>query len=350
MVKWSLEGIGSNAIALRLNQLGVQTRGRKIYKKKLRRSKKERGLRLGEFKDRDSLVWKAGTVHDILKRPVYKGEMRYKELKIAVTGLIQESQWNALQKALKSHYNNSNRNTRHFYLLRGLLYCAKCGRKLFGLIKEKKGMRLYACLSTRPAPEPRFCGLKRINIDKLNNLVWNKTRELVSNSDKIKEALRQAKDNGMVDNLLHETAIDSIDRQIKAIEQQIDRHLELYGKEILPMADLNRKAQEYKDIKERLSQERQKAVERRERIERAKENVRNIENYLSSISKNIDKFTDQEKFEFLHLIIKRIVIDYNAERGEHSVNIIYAIPLENKVVKEKKSLPHMLSGSPRQGS
>lgn len=347
MKNWAFEGLGTNTIALKLNQLGIPTKGRKIYRKNLKRSAKEQGFGLGEFKDRDNLKWQGGTVYGILTNGIYKGEMCYKELKIKIPELIPESEWNSLQMVLKSHYNNSNRNKKHFYLLRGLLYCAKCGRKLFGLIKEKEGMRLYACLSTRPNPEPRFCGLKRINIDKLNNLVWAKTKELVSDSEKIKEALKQAKDENIVDKLIQETTVESVDKRIKEIEQQIDRHLELYSRGILSVADLDRKACEYKGIKDNLLQERQQIIEKNEQVRKANENVKNIEAYLNSISKNMDKFTDQEKSEFLHLIIKKVMIDYNLERKEHSANIIYAIPLENKAIKEKESLPPMLIARPR---
>ena len=154
MVDWSMKGLGANSIAQKLNDLGIRTRFTEISKQ-------------GK-----SFIWKAGTVLRILKNPICKGFYVYGDGSATIKGIITPEKWQELQANLKGNYNNAGRNIKHFYLLRGLLVCKRCGNRLFGLIKPSKGMRCYCCLSKRPDPRPRFCGLKNVPLDTINNYVW----------------------------------------------------------------------------------------------------------------------------------------------------------------------------------
>ncbi|MFA6321829.1 MAG: recombinase family protein, partial [Candidatus Omnitrophota bacterium] len=129
MVEWSLSGIGTNSIAAKLTEMGVPTRfsnEKKTYK------------------------WKAGVVLRILRNPIYKGDYSFGKASSTIGGIISPEKWQVLQENLKKNYNNAARNTKRFYLLRGLLRCKRCGNRLYGMIKPRKGMRCYCCASKRP--------------------------------------------------------------------------------------------------------------------------------------------------------------------------------------------------------
>ena len=200
MVDWSLEGKGANAIARLLNDMQIPTRG----------------LKFGRI-----FKWKSGTILRILKNPLYKGELIYKGHKTVGAALISKEKWQEIQDNLNKNYNNAKRNTKRFYLLRGLLYCKKCGRKLFGLIKPNRHMLCYCCLSKRPDPEPRFCGLKNINLRKLNQLVWDKTREIALNSSKLREVIESQKEGSFVDGVELEVQLVQVDRLIQSKDEEI---------------------------------------------------------------------------------------------------------------------------------
>ncbi len=308
IVRWCLDGVGSNTIARRLNERNIPTKKAKLYNKPYR--------------------WKQGTVLDFLKHPRYKGEFIYKGHKVKIPALITEGRWEQVQRQLESNYNNALRHTRRFYLLRNLLYCKKCGRRLFGLIKPKKGMRLYCCLSKRPDPEPRFCGLKNVNIDKTNIIVWNKIKEIVKNSQKLKEAIEEQKGSHYVKGYISEIEVKNINQIIQSKEREIDRILELYSRsKALSIAELDRKVDGIKKQKDNLVQEREKISEEINRARQAKETLKHLENYMAKISKRIDNFTNEEKYEFIHLIVSKIIVDYDRDLRYHSIEIEGAIPI-----------------------
>jgi hypothetical protein len=54
---------------------------------------------------------------------------------------------------------------------------------------------------------------------------------------------------------------------------------------------------------------------------------------MSTIKGKIDRFTDQEKYELLHLIIDRVVVDYSQTDG-HGVELELAIPILDATPKQ----------------
>jgi len=308
VVKWYLEGKGTNIIARKLIQMGIPTRTEKYYHKK-RKSQ-----------------WKGGVVLDILKNSIYKGEFHYKGNKIDVPSLISAEKWALIQEQRRINWNNARRNTKRFYLLRGLLYCRKCGRKLFGVVKPKKGMRCYCCLSKRPDPLPRFCGLKNVNLDRLDQLVWNTTKELVKNSQKLREAIENKKGSFAVDEALSQVELESIQKAIEEKKGEIDRILELYGKsKALTIDELDTKVEELKKQREDLERQRDRVESKVKEMEAARSNFDRAEDFVRKTRAVIDSFTDQEKRDFLLLAVDKIWVDYDEERG-HTIEIEGAIP------------------------
>jgi len=308
MVKWYLEGKGTLTIARRLTQMGIPTRAEKLYHKK---SKSQ---------------WKAGVVLEMLRNPIYKGEFHYKDNKIKGPKLISAKKWALVQEQRAKNKTNARRNTKRFYLLRGLLYCRKCGRRLFGMVKPKRGVRCYCCFSKRPDPLPRFCGLKNINLDRLNQLVWNTTKELVKDSEKLREAIENKKGGFAVDEALSQIELESIQKAIEEKNKEIDRILDLYGRsKTFTVEELDRKVEELKKQRDDLERESERIESKIREVEIAKSNFDRAEDFVRKTRAVIDNFTDQEKRDFLVLAVDKIWVDYDEERG-HTIEIEGAIP------------------------
>lgn len=307
IVDWSLRGLGSNTIARKLNEMSIPTR--------LTSSKR-------------SYIWKANVVLRILNNPVYKGIYKYGESRAEVKGIISPERWQSLQDNLRRNYNNAWRNTKRFYLLKGLLVCGRCGRRLYGMIKPSDGMRCYCCLSKRPDPTPRFCGLKNVPLDKINNEAWDITRRVVSNSSEVKRAIQKqhAKNDSAEDTV--KADIKRVERELAAVRVQADRMLDLYAKGNMPEDDIERKILELKGRREKLATEKSDLEKKLAWTEHEQQNLDYIEKYLATIRKRIDSFTDQDKYELLHLIIERIVIHYDAKTNTHKFDIDFVIPLQ----------------------
>jgi hypothetical protein len=51
------------------------------------------------------------------------------------------------------------------------------------------------------------------------------------------------------------------------------------------------------------------------------------EEYRELMAKSIKSFSDKEKFDFLHLVIDKILVDYAPSTNSHSIEIEGSIPI-----------------------
>ena len=327
MVDWALQGIGTGEIARKLSIMGVKTRGSQKYSK-------------GKFYN-----WHSGSVLRILKHTTYKGCFTHKGNEVETPAIITPETWNRVQASLKAHYNSAIRHTRRLYLLRGLLTCKKCGKRLYGLIKPSRGMRCYCCLSKRPDPFKRFCGLKNIPLDKLNNLVWERVKELIKNSKLIKQLLEKNRIMGQAGDVLLGVQKDKLEQAIEQKGEEISNLLRLYGKsKSLSVKELDEGIEKVKDEKVELEEQLEAVNSGIRDMATSKDNMLKVEGMMQRLSRKINRFNDQEKYDLLHLIINKIIIDYDKDRG-HSIEIELGIPIVDNI-KQAKNAPMITSKMP----
>lgn len=308
MVKWCLDGTGTTKIACRLNELGHKTNF-------ALKGKKGRNFK-----------WQQAVVLRLLRNPIYKGEFRYKDKVLKVPALISEKEWGRVQDQLKKNAINSTRNTKRFYLLRGLLYCDNCGRRFFGKIKESSGERLYCCLSKRPFPEPRSCGMRGLNLDKANHIVWSTVREYILNSKKLREAIKAQKDTTFVDRVGFDAELSTIRKKIAGKDSEVRDLLRARGRyKNIDEAEIDQLAGEIKSEKNDLKIREHELLQQLSKIDSIDDKSKEIERFLSTLVTRVDKLNENEKFEVLHVIIKAIQVRYNTSLKKHFLNICLAL-------------------------
>lgn len=120
-----------------------------------------------------------------------------------VPHIITPELFESVQEALKRNGEQSARNCKRDYLLRGLGRCMVCGRRLIGHAantgKGRVGQRYYWCHNGqgRPQDDPAdLCSVRMIPADKLEELVWSEVVRQVSDPDVIAENLRQRESEG----------------------------------------------------------------------------------------------------------------------------------------------------------
>jgi site-specific DNA recombinase len=152
--------------------------------------------------------WILSSIHRILTNTAYKGivySMKNKSTKtglstrkielrpesewipVQIPAIVDEVTWYAAQKQLQANKNFSKRNLKFNYLLNGLIYCARCGRKMTVKHsgKSTNPVSYYVCLAQASASymylDGEKCTARRVPTTLLDELVWDKLCELVEN-------------------------------------------------------------------------------------------------------------------------------------------------------------------------
>lgn len=115
---------------------------------------------------------------------------------------IDETIWNSINLSRKrnaSRKDQQNATTKNFYLLRDLMVCGHCGRKMSGRIKKPKSEYMYYCpnkerdwvkegQSKTHYKRGTGCGFDRdMNIPTTDKLVFDTVVKLHKNSSIFKE-------------------------------------------------------------------------------------------------------------------------------------------------------------------
>ena len=304
------EGISTTRIAIRLNEMGIRSTTEKKYKRY-----------------KTSGLWHGEVVRRILGNPLYKGEFTYRGHKVAYPAIVTPELFAQAEEQRKRNYNSSPRNTKEPSLLRGLLVCKTCGRNFYGHIKKPERRwgsgyvyKAYVCLSKRPDPSPRSCGMPNIPMDKMDTLIKADIMALFNDPEKLRLAIQNKRDEATPDKVLLEVRHSQILKETAEVSKKMERNLELY------LADLKGITKDMLDSKSiQLTSELDALKIELAEVEKEQAALQEIDQVLADITKegkNLTKkmagLSNEEWYKFFHKMFKHIAVTYDSAAGCHS--------------------------------
>jgi site-specific DNA recombinase len=151
-------------------------------------------------------------------------------IRIDIPPIIDESLFEATKERLKYSRGLVRKAANPEYLLSGFIVCEDCGKA-------------YICESRKPGPKRRtinesrnyrhrksagHCSNHIISARKIDNLVWDRIVEFLSNPETIKEGYKQAIEKGKRDNQRELDLLDELNRSNAKIEQRLGNLIKAY--------------------------------------------------------------------------------------------------------------------------
>jgi site-specific DNA recombinase len=152
-------------------------------------------------------MWRHNQVLAILESETYAGVWRYgvrignskktrpvsEQVEVSIPAIIDRQTWQAAQAQREHNKKMAKRNnTRHRYLLRGIIKCG-CGLSLCGNFFSNH--RYYTCPwrhSHHSSLEPRTCKQRSVRADLIEPIVWDYVMNLFSDAEELERLLRLA--------------------------------------------------------------------------------------------------------------------------------------------------------------
>jgi DNA invertase Pin-like site-specific DNA recombinase len=315
--KLSLEGNGTKKIAETLNKEGVPTKRMNLGGAK---------LKVRETTKR-TFIWRDAVIHKILVNPIYKGERHFRDLIIQCPAIIDESVFDAVQESLKKRTNFKDTTNKYFYLLKGLLVCAKCSNKFYGRKREDLSDNQYICLSQRYRSE--FCGSRGINITKLEDWVWDSIMSLPLD---LKKALKLRVNEQQVKS--RNRVVEELQQNIIEFEKEADMILTLFRE---------KGSQNNRFTKKRLTEIENEILEIEKQIQKLeRQNIKSeqeveiltfLNDKLSPLKKG--KVTNEKKQSIARALINQIKIFWDEENLQHQIQINYKFDKHSEILLTK---------------
>ena len=186
--------------------------------------------------------WHSLTIRRMIRNPAYMGKTYFgvtSRLTKSKTVTHPQDKWILLEKVTpaiisEELFNQANAQIdkpkirtgrpKHDYVLRGHAFCAICGRPLVGHCLNRK-YRYYQCSNARPYENSDMkCRALYIRADDLEETVWSKTREVLSNPEIVLCKLAETSDKASLDSL--DTEIRELENTLRNYEKRRSNLLE----------------------------------------------------------------------------------------------------------------------------
>lgn len=177
---------------------------------------------------------------------------------ITVPSIIGRGLFDATQAKLLRNKELSDRNAKHNYLVRGLIFCS-CGKRIYGFACHNKPR--YKCSDKYSRyPLPRTCTKGTVDAAKVDAAVWTIFMNVLDRPEIVTAQINSRCIN-------HEKQRSDLDKQIKDIERELlslreqeERLLKAYTMKVIALSKLKEEVDDFA-IKRRALEDRRKRIE-----------------------------------------------------------------------------------------
>jgi site-specific DNA recombinase len=335
MFHWFVyEQLSIYAIAKKLTEMRIptltDTDGRK-------RAKKVRG----------PCEWCRSTINNMLRNETYTGVWHYGKRRVAlhdgptvsqvsqkrekdhpnriavsVPAIVDRGTWEMAQERFaESKRRGAFKPTKNQYLLRSMVFCARCGSRMTGWTNTYK-TGYYKCRRNYPMYYEMRCTCHSPRKDKIEPLVWDYICEIMLDEDELFRQMHRKRQEARQAQKIFVDTIAALDIQDEKDRQRLASLLDLYLEgNIAKDVYLQRKHRIEKALEEREYERADLKARLSSAGALSEENERELRKLRDKIVKGLDKMDFKAKRQLLELLKVRCV--WNDETRELTVSGIF---------------------------
>lgn len=315
------EGISARKVVRRLNECGVPpSKGGHAWGKSsvLRILRCETYTGVWYYNKFESYAPAASDRREYRRSAKYKLRQRPREEWIRVTlpenlHIIDREQWERVQSQLVRNLSFSARNSRHVYLLKGLVECGGCHARYVG--DPNHGRFYYRC-------QRRCKNYQTVREELLDQIVWEAIEKVILNPDLVIGQIERRERKVAERAAVSESEMREVEHGMTKVGEEERRILEAYRMGVLTPAILGRELEQLKVRRNNLAQ-RQDELNAQGRRPDLPAVRRTIIDYCREVARGLSALTETERQRLLQLLIKVVIF-----KGDE-VTIRGFIPMQN---------------------
>jgi site-specific DNA recombinase len=308
-------------------------------------------------------IWRPATIRQLLTNPAYKGEAASGRLRttparhrwsplapvgkgqsttthppeewitVPVPAVVSAEQFELVQRRLATNQRSARRNTRHPYLLRGLVSCGVCRLGCSGVTRSASDTRYryYRCRGKQAkvsSGRQRPCTARFIPASQLDELVWADLCAVLQHPEHVAQALQRAHSGAWVPGELRrrQATLHSVRASVARRRQRL---LEAYLAEVIDLGAFQRQdralAGQEADL---LAREREVSAQG-QRLVQVSAIAHSMTAVLERLRVGLDQADFQQRRQLVELLIDRVVVT------DGQVEIRYVIPTTDHSTKTR---------------
>jgi site-specific DNA recombinase len=324
----------------------------KLALRAVSRRLEEQGL-----KPRSGKRWASGTLQRILRNQVYVGLAHHLKLEsvepkqprdrsrfrrrrktsyrcrpeqewigVRVPALVDQHVFDEVQKQLVKNRQRTAGQAKHPYLLRGLLFCDACGRKMWGRCVDpgkSYERRYYACNKSDDlvARGAERCPRGAVRADDVERIVWEDLARWLVEPEQLAAQLEAQRDK--IRTVLEAYAVEQrrIERQMRTLTQATERLVDAYQAGAIELDELKARRERLDETKlkgqatlARLEQQHQQAQARGHVVDE-------LRGLKERLQRGLDRCGWEDRRAIVELLVERVDV------AEAKLVVHYIVPL-----------------------
>ena len=237
---------------------------------------------------------------------------------VPVPAIIDPEAWERVQRQLRQNQERAPRHTTpHRYLLRSLLVCGHCGRRMVGSWSALGGR--YICALRYPRHVPGACPGRSLSAPAIEQRVWEQVQTLLADPAVLRQQYEQGRGDPAVDvRAEHERA--RLERKLTALEREKTRVLDAYQAEVIELAELAERRARLTAQGQQLRARVQEIAQQRQDRAAELRLLEGVEAFCASIRDAMVAPSFEVKQKVLQLVVQRIVVE------DHRITIEHVVP------------------------
>ena len=326
-----LEGLRLRQVAKRLEAQGIKPRSATLWGSNTLANMVHNQVYVGlaHHMKRESIEPKQPLNRSRFRRRL-KSSVRWRPesewIGVPVPAIVARDLFDQAQQRLREHRQGTAGQVKHPYLLRGLLVCSTCGRKLwgqgfdFGTTHER---RYYQC-NVRDPRDARYahrCPSGPVHADDVERVVWGDLAHWLQEPEQLAAQLEAQRDT-------IRTALDAyaaeqrrLARERRTLTQSIERLVDAYQAGAISLEELRARRERLEENRQQCDARCAQAAQQRERAHAQQHVVDDLRQLKERLQRGLERCTWEDRRAIVELLVDKV------EVAAPTLRVHYIVPL-----------------------
>jgi site-specific DNA recombinase len=283
-------------------------------------------------------AWGRSSVTAIVTNPSYKGETTYLGVTMGedvTPAIVDAALWEAAQARPAPNgptAADAARNETRPHLLRGLIYCARCGARMRPVYIDSRGRKTgtkypgrtyYRCRSAIMVRGR--CGALGVRADLVEPWAWEQIEAVLRDPALIAAEIERQREDGADVQAVEE--LEAATRQLAECERQEARLLDLYarGDDALPLEAITVKLRDLGRQRAVCQQAAERARQRLAQVERTQQELASLSRYVERVARKLEGFDFAQRRLALEALGARVIADGRDWRLDCAIDLTQGV-------------------------
>lgn len=290
-------------------------------------------------------AWSKASIYRILKNPAYLGTLffnctgyvapetatgrlrrvrRPKEewIAVAIPAVVEGELFEQAQRRFQQNQQFAKRNNkRREYLLRGLVRCGVCARKMTGLVAAHE-YAYYRCQGKNPAVAGQSpCPSRMVRAERLDCVVWEAVVTLLQRPELVREYFPKVQQLRLEGRDPLGERIRSLEQLISRNQEQVQRLIDAYAAGVIELSELAERRQRLEERLLCLRQERAELAEQQRQQIREQDVLQSLATFRRAVGKGLEGLTFAERQQLVRLLVEEVEVKGSEVQIQHIIPV-----------------------------